>query len=238
MGVREAVPVQPKSEQLYMSHEAFLEWAGDRHAEWVDGAVIVFMPAREYHQNALGFLHFLLLLFARLFGVGRVLVAPFEMKLRHGRSYREPDILFIAQENLERLSEERLDGPADLVVEIVSDDSVRRDREDKFKEYEAAGIREYWIVDPRPDKQRADFFWLNENGRYELFATEEDERVESRLLAGFWLRPDWLWQAGELDPLTAFAEMAGLPETLMTQFRRQAREGLKKAEGRGQKAEG
>jgi Uma2 family endonuclease len=221
-----------------MSYEVFLEWAGDRHAEWVDGEAIIFMPAKESHQAVLRFLLYLVGQFVDLFDLGKVLVAPFEMKLRHGRSYREPDLLFIAQKNLDRLSEERLEGPADLVLEIVSDDSVRRDREDKFKEYEAAGIREYWIVDPRPDKQRADFFWLNENGRYELFATEEDERVDSRLLAGFWLRPSWLWQAGELDPLTAFAEMAALPETLMAQFRQQAREGLQKAEGRGQRAEG
>ena len=49
----------------------------------------------------------------------------------------------MAREHLERLTEARLSGPADLVVEVVSDDSVARDRADKFYEYQAAGITEY-----------------------------------------------------------------------------------------------
>jgi Uma2 family endonuclease len=86
--------------------------------------------------------------------------------MRLENSGREPDILFIANVHLERLLENRLDGPADLVVEVISTESLRRDREDKYKEYREAGILEYWVIDPRPGKQRADFYYLNENGDY------------------------------------------------------------------------
>jgi Uma2 family endonuclease len=51
---------------------------------------------------------------------------------------RQPDLLFVAREHLDRLTETRLSGPADFVVEVVSDDSVARDRADKFYEYQAA----------------------------------------------------------------------------------------------------
>jgi len=145
-----------------------------------------------------------------LLDLGRVRVAPFEVLLQPGQSARQPDLFFIAREHMARLTPERLLGPPDLVIEIISDDSVQRDRRDKFREYRVAGVPEYWIIDPRPNKQRADFFQLDASGTYELFATEDDERVASSSLSGFWLRPAWLWQADILDPLTVFFEMRGI----------------------------
>ena len=44
-------------------------------------------------------------------------------------------------------------------------------RLNKLKEYQEAGITEYWIIDPRPGKLRADFYRLNEAGQYELVLT-------------------------------------------------------------------
>ena len=126
---------------------------------------------------------------------------------------RQPDILVVTTEGLGRLSRERLEGSADLVVEIVSRrerpsrDSVRRDRHDKLHEYRRAGVREYWVVDPRPGRNRADFYRLDAAGEYELYATDEDERVASAVLPGFWLRPSWLWLESKPPVMTAFLEI-------------------------------
>ncbi|HYN88115.1 MAG TPA: Uma2 family endonuclease, partial [Ardenticatenaceae bacterium] len=197
-------PPQP----LEMSYEEFLSLVGEEMllAEWVDGEVLLFMPPKEVQQRTAGFLYHLLDLYATLLGLGRVLIAPFEMKLE--RSAREPDILFVATANLHRLTADRLEGPADLIVEIVSPDSVYRDRQRKFREYAAAGVPEYWIVDPRERKQRADFYALNTEGQYDLFATEDTERVESHVLPGFWPRPALLWEE-ELDAFSRFVEIIG-----------------------------
>lgn len=221
MGLSEATTITDKGEtRLRMSYEEFLEWAGeDTYAEWVNGEVIIPMPPRNIHQTTLGFLHELLSLFVRLFNLGKVGIAPFEVKLPGGSS-REPDIFFVATENLNRLTEERLVGPPDLIVEIISPDSVHRDRHDKFREYRAAGVREYWIIDPRPDKHRADFFRLDEQGEYELYATEDNERVESQVLSGFWLRPAWLWQANTLNPLTCCLEIEGVAAAVTRQIQK------------------
>ncbi len=70
------------------------------------------------------------------------------MRCRVGTPGREPDILHLREENFGRLRENYLDGPADLAVEIVSPESVRRDRIAKFTEYEAGGVGEYWIINP------------------------------------------------------------------------------------------
>ncbi|MBX3055676.1 MAG: Uma2 family endonuclease [Anaerolineae bacterium] len=209
MITQELTPPREETAVLRMSYEEFLAWAGeDTHAEWVEGEVIEFMPAKKSHQEVMGFLLELLGFFVRLFDSGIILSPPFAMKL--SKSSREPDLLFVAKKHVTRLTDNYLDGPADLVIEIVSDDSVHRDRRQKFNEYRAEGVPEYWIIDPRPGKLRADFYHLDEKGHYDLFATEDDERVASQVLEGFWLRPSWLWQAGELDPFLTFCEIRGL----------------------------
>jgi Uma2 family endonuclease len=215
--------------RLKMSYEEFLDWADeDKHAEWVNGEVIVFMPVKEIHQITLQFLYRLLSLYIDLSRLGKILTAPYSMRATAGGSSREPDILFVAREHLERIKPDRLDGPADLIIEIVSDDSVTRDRDEKYREYAAAGVPEYWVIDPRLQKQRADFFCLDDTGMYRLLATEDDERFESKVLPGFWLKPAWIWEANERDPLSTFGEMANLPEQVIRQFKQQLQAGLKK----------
>jgi Uma2 family endonuclease len=163
------VTIDPRTEQrIPMSYDQFLEYAADIHAEWVNGEAIIFMPPKVIHQHIVGFLYMLLSLYTRPRNLGMVMVAPVAMQLRPHDPLREPDILFIAQEHLDRLTTDRLEGLADLIVEVVSDSSVARDRADKFYEYQEAGVGEYWIIDPRPGKERVDFYQLQPNGRYRM----------------------------------------------------------------------
>ncbi|MDW8326859.1 MAG: Uma2 family endonuclease [Anaerolineales bacterium] len=203
----------PATEQtrLKMTYDEYLAWAGEENflAEWVNGEVIVHMPATQLHQAVKIFLVQFLNSFVRLFGLGRVLDAPFEMKLSPSGPAREPDVLFVATANLDRLGERRLNGPADLAIEIVSDDSVIRDREDKFFEYEAVGLPEYWIIDPRPQRRRAYFYQLDERGRYQPIALATGDVYHSRVLPGLWIKPEWLWQDPLPDPLMALTQVVG-----------------------------
>src|SRR5947207_1485885 len=63
-----------------MTYEEFLAWDDGRHAEWVDGEVILISPASDQHQDLVGFLYTLLRHFAEMHDLGRVLIAPFQMK--------------------------------------------------------------------------------------------------------------------------------------------------------------
>jgi Uma2 family endonuclease len=200
-----------------MSYDEFRRWAKDVHAEWVNGEVIVQMPAKEIHQNIVEFLHFLIGLFVRMFNLGKVHIATFEMRTAAEGPAREPDLLFVSQERLGQLTNDRLQGPADLIVEVISDDSVYRDRVDKFEEYEAAGVREYWIVDPRPGKQRADFWVLDKTGHYRAGPVNEEGVYHSTVLPGFWLRVEWLSETLP-DPLTTFAQVVG-PDKVIAAIR-------------------
>jgi Uma2 family endonuclease len=198
-----------------MSYEEYLAWANeDVHAEWVNGEVIVQMPPKPRHQQVVAFLLQLLGLFIELFQLGRLLPAPLEMRATPDGPAREPDLLFVAREHLDRLTEARLSGPADLVVEVVSDDSVSRDRADKFYEYQAAGVREYWIIDPRPGYERVDFYVLDAKGRYQPVLVDLDGRYRSMVVTGFWFQADWVLSAEPPEALRALAQIAG-PQKLL-----------------------
>ena len=97
----------------------------------------------------------------------------------------------MAFEHCDRLQEAYLDGPADLVIEIVSEESIGRDRGEKFAEYEQAGIPEYWLIDPV--RKQAEFYVLR-GGRYRQAALENGV-FASEVLTGFRLREAWLWRA-------------------------------------------
>lgn len=222
--VKEAVPEE--AWRLRMTYDEFLAWADeDVHAEWVDGEVIVHMPPKERHQNILTFLLTLLRLFVDFFQLGKVLTAPFEMKLSPRGPAREPDILFVVREHLDRLTEERLAGPADLVIEVISEDSVARDRVKKFHEYEAAGVREYWMIDSRPGRESAEFWVLDQEGEYQPAPISDDGVYRSAVLPGFWLRVDWLWVEELPDPQLTFAEIAGFPPHVVEALREIAARG-------------
>lgn len=179
-----------------MTYEEFLAWCDeDTWAEWVEGEVVMLSPASMQHQEIKRFLLVLLSAYVEQHNVGRVLDAPFQMRLADLQRGREPDLLFIAKDHLDKLKETHLDGPADLVIEIASPESGPRDRGEKYYEYEAAGVREYWLIDP--DRTQAEFYRLNKQRRYELIAPDANGVYRSEAVPGFWVKVDWLWQ----DPL-------------------------------------
>lgn len=173
--------------------EEFLAWAPDDwRVEWVAGEIVEMPPSNEDHQDSSMFLSAFLLLFIQRHRLGRIFHAPFLMRLPHRPSGREPDLIFVRTEHAERMKWTYVDGPADLVVEIVSPDSVTRDYREKLAEYEAAGIPEYWIVDPRRSEAR--FYQLGKDGKYSLGPIDEDGIYTSSVVTGFRLRVSWLWQ--------------------------------------------
>ncbi|HIE27934.1 TPA: Uma2 family endonuclease [Candidatus Poribacteria bacterium] len=176
-----------------MTYEEFLAWLDeDIHAEWVNGEVVFMSPISGEHQDVGGFLLALIWHFVEAHQLGVIRYDPFQMKTGPDLPGRAPDILFVANENLSRLKRTHLEGPADLVVEIISPDSRGRDRGDKFYEYEQGGVREYWLIDPL--RKQAEFYRLGEDGIYRFVPIGDDGIFRSSVLEGLWLKVDWLWQ--------------------------------------------
>jgi Uma2 family endonuclease len=202
-------PTVDSERHLRMSYEEYAAWTDeDTFSEWVDGEVTVFMPPDVLHNGVALFLASVLNLFVDLRNLGKILPAPFEMKLRGGRSYREPDLLFVSHEHLYRLDDQRLNGPADLAIEIISDESVARDRREKFAEYALAGIQEYWLVDAREGHRAFSPYRLTGEGTYEEMKLDDRGRFHSAILPGLWLDPTWLTQDPILNALEALIAIA------------------------------
>jgi len=97
------------------------------------------------------------------------------------RRATQPDVVFISNERL-GIIKERVMGAADLVAEVLSPGSRRRDRIDKRDLYEQHGVREYWLIDP--EAKTVEVLHL-EFGTYQLFGRwHPGERARSRLLKG------------------------------------------------------
>ncbi len=200
---------------LRMTYAEFLAWGDeDTLAEWEalpdsdKGEVLMMSPASTRHQLIADFLLKVLGTYVEVHGLGVVLSAPFQMKLEHGR---EPDLLFVAQDHLGRLRDTYLDGPADLVVEIISSESAARDRGKKFYEYERGGVLEYWLLDPL--RERAEFYHLEvasatEVARYRLAYGGAEGVYHSSVIPGLWLQVAWLWQESLPQTLDILRELA------------------------------
>jgi len=177
-----------------LTFEEFLDWLDeDTRAEWADGEVLVTSPASDSHQDISRFLIALLSHVAEHDDAGIVRPAPFLVRLPPPlQRAREPDIVFVAREHLDRLRPTYLDGAPDLVVEIVSPESVARDRGEKYVEYEQAGVREYWLIDR--DRRQAEFYLLGADGRYRLALGGSDGEYRSTVLPRLRLEVEWLWR--------------------------------------------
>lgn len=161
-------------------------------------------PVSYVHQKISRFLFRLFCDFVDAKQCGEVLSDSFQMKTASSLPGREPDILFVATENLSHIKANHLEGPADLVVEIVSPESTERDRGAKFLEYEQGGVREYWLIDPL--RTEADFYQLASDGLYHPAVLDAAGCYHSIVMPGVWIKPDWFWE----DPLPVVADVKKL----------------------------
>ena len=151
-------------------------------------------PASFQHQKIERFLLSAMSCYVETHELGEVIPAPFQMKLPE--TGREPDLLFVRREHLDRLRPTYLDGAADVVVEITSPESQIRDRGAKFIEYERAGISEYWLIDPI--RRWTECYQLGDERHYVTAFAGSSGLYRSAQIRDFWLRIEWLWQTPTL----------------------------------------
>ena len=181
-------PVPPS---LRMSEEEFVAWCESHskaRVEWVDGEVIIMSPANREHASLNLWLGCVLLPFVQRHGLGDVVGPEFTVRLAKQRRRRVPDLLFVQQSRLHLIQRNHLEGAPDAAFEIISPDSIARDWREKYAEYQTAGVREYWILDPAVPRFEA--YSLND-GQFQLIAPQ-DGKVASVVLPGFYMRPEWV----------------------------------------------
>ena len=134
-------------ESLRFTYEDYLLTPDDRRYELVDGDLLLTPAPTPYHQRVAGHLFAALLEFVRGRSLGEVIVAPCDVVLSRF-DVVQPDILFVRSDRLSIIGEKNIQGPPDLVIEVLSPSTEDRDRTLKTKLYARSGVRELWIVDP------------------------------------------------------------------------------------------
>jgi Uma2 family endonuclease len=173
-----------------VSFEDYLEHHAEHHREWMQGVVVKTVAIIERHDELYSFLRKMLEAYFAFNPIADVRGEPFVMKLP--TRGREPDLMVIMKDNPHPRRKTYLDGPADIVIEIVSPGSERTDMGDKFVEYEQGGVGEYWIFDPI--RQYVIFNRRNQEGLFILQELDADENYTTPLLPGFKLHMPTLWK--------------------------------------------
>ena len=146
-----------------------------------DGELTMSPAPSFFHQEIVARFYKLRDAWVRQHRLGKTGLAPLDMVLAPRRSV-QPDVVFISTARL-GIIQDRIMGAADLVAEVISPESRRRDRFDKRDLYEQHGVREYWLLDP--EAQTVEVFHL-QAGEYELVGRwRPGEQARSRLLKGF-----------------------------------------------------
>jgi Uma2 family endonuclease len=153
----------------------------NKKIELSEGRLIITPSPTSQHQRIIFRLSNSLGNYILSHNLGEVIISPMDTRLWEGK-IRQPDIAFMSNDHLDRITEQ-LWGVPDLVVEILSEGTAKIDKEDKYLEYQRAGVQEYWIVDPF--NQSVEVYTLK-NGTYEILGISgPGEIAESKLLDGF-----------------------------------------------------
>ncbi len=173
-------------EQGGWSESDYLNLDGGPLVEFENGFVEVLdLPTKE-HQRIVQFFFIQLRAFVAAHCRGEVFVAPLPVRLSPGR-FREPDVVFV---DADRGEYKGVPDGADLVVEVVSAaaDGRRRDTQTKVAEYAAAGISEYWIIDPETETITVNL--LVQHSYESVFSFHRGDIAKSKRLPGFEVRVD------------------------------------------------
>lgn len=173
----------PNENRIY-TYADYLSWTEDVRAEIIDGVPYLHAAPSRIHQEILSELHRQIANYL----VGKeckVYPAPFHVVLNleeetttkeEQRNVFEPDLTVVCDKSI--LDDRGCMGSPDMIIEIVSPSTARKDKVEKFNKYELAGVKEYWIVEPL--EKIVSVFTLQKNqrfGRPEMYMDEDQVKV-------------------------------------------------------------
>jgi len=171
----------------------YLTWQFDEMVELIRGKVFRMSPApSEAHQWVVGAMHAQIFMYLKGKNC-KSYPAPFDVRLelpidkqtdKKNDTVVQPDICIIC--DLSKIDKSGCKGAPDLIIEILSKGTARKDLTEKYKLYEHAGVKEYWIV--RPYEQTVSPFLLDDQGSYQAMRDTpfvHGEKVPVGIFPGF-----------------------------------------------------
>jgi len=169
------------TEKKKHTYEDYLKTPDDVRYELIQGDLLMTPSPVTKHQRILRKIGFMLEQHVTQNDLGEIFLAPYDVYF-DDENVVQPDILFISRERLNLIGEKNMQGPPDLVIEILSESTAYRDLIQKKKLYARYCVKEYWIVIPEEESVgiyiiKNDIFTLHKN-------FGKDETLESPLLKG------------------------------------------------------
>jgi len=166
---------QKKRQQFYKTVKE------DQKAEFINGEVVLHSPVKVRHNDISFNLAYLIRTKLLKSNMGKMFHEKIMIQLT--RNDYEPDICFFLKEKSDALEHDQMLLPSpDFVVEVLSPSTEKTDRTIKFEDYEAHGVKEYWIIDP--EKEFVEQYLLNE-GKYFLQLKSGSGIISSPVIEGF-----------------------------------------------------
>jgi Uma2 family endonuclease len=162
--VPEEATVEREHSATKLTYADYLRFPDDglRH-EIIDGEHYVTPSPATRHQRIVRNLLYLIQSYLETHATGEVFCAPFDALLSEF-DIVVPDLIYLSNERSQFLTSKNLQGPPDLVIEILSPSTRSRDKRLKHALYERVGVTEYWIVDPELDQVQV---YRSTAGRFE-----------------------------------------------------------------------
>ena len=177
--------VKQEIQSSRLTYEDYLQFPDDgkRH-EIIEGDHYMTPAPRTKHQRISRRLLVALSGFAASRRLGEVFAAPFDVVLSD-ENVVQPDLLFVSAARADIVTEDNVQGAPDLIVEILSESSRKKDEVTKRKLYERFGVQEYWIVDP--ELEIVKIFKLTQQGygRASELSKETNDVITTEFLPGF-----------------------------------------------------
>ncbi|WP_338825988.1 hypothetical protein MTBGP_26520 [Moorella thermoacetica] len=163
------------------TYDDYIRLDDDNRYEVVEGELLLTPSPGFKHQDVVRKLAGFLSAWIEGQNLGVVITAPFDVVLARD-TVLQPDIVYLARENYHRLTNACLQGAPDLVIEVISPSTVRRDRIRKSRLYLKHGVKEYWLVDP--EGGTVEIFTYTPEGWRLAGTYSQEEILNSPLLPG------------------------------------------------------
>jgi len=153
------------------TYKDYLTLPDDKRYEVINGELLEVPAPTTTHQRIVKKLLRALDDYVEKKNLGEVFVSPVDVILSEENVF-QPDIVFVSKDREEIIKERGIFGAPDLVVEVISPSTLKRDTEDKKRVYEKACVKELWLVFPE-EKAVEVFFKKDKNYEVCSFGYEE-----------------------------------------------------------------
>jgi Uma2 family endonuclease len=186
-----------------ISEEEFWEMSTeDTNYELLDGVLYIHSPASTEHEEIFKYLLTLFQIYFEINEGGKVFGSRLVMRLSP-KWNPEPDLMVVLKTHYNKIQPTKIEGPADLVIEILSNATRDIDLHKKIPQYLDAGVQEVWIIDPQKKsftqmwiehKTSKKLSWMYSPDQKSKGGEIEDMSLRSKILPDLKFNPHWIWE--------------------------------------------